>query len=97
MDLNQVRQELEKNEAILIDVREKDEWEKENLKSARLLPLSQLESQGIPMDLPQNQPIYTHCRRGGRAEKAADLLRKKYPQVIPLKYAFEELKKAKIP
>lgn len=92
MDLNQVRQEVERKKALLLDVREQEEWDKEHFCCARLLPLSQLEEQGIPEDLPRHQTIYIHCRRGGRAERATEMLKQKYSDVFPLKYTFEDLK-----
>lgn len=93
MDLNQVRQELEQGKAVLVDVREQEEWDKDHLKHATLHPLSRLNEGDIPQNLPKDKMIYTHCRKGGRAQQAAQILQDYYPEVQPLKFEFEELKK----
>jgi rhodanese-related sulfurtransferase len=92
MDLNQLRQELDDQEAILLDVREQKEWDEGHLSRAQHLPLSKLNEKVIPLNLPKNKTIYTHCRKGGRAEQAAKILKEKYENVVPLKYSFDELK-----
>ena len=92
VDLKEVQKKLDNGTAILLDVREQKEWDEAHLSSARLVPLSRI-SEKIPDDLPKDKIIYTHCRRGGRAEQAAGLLKTKYENVIALKYSFEELKK----
>lgn len=96
MDLEQVRKELERNQAILLDVREQNEWNQDHLPQSQLIPLSDLEEGLIP-DLPKDKIIYTHCRKGGRAQIAATILKETYTDVVPLKCTFEELKKMKFP
>ena len=91
MNLEQVKQDLESNKAILLDVREQDEWNKGHLTSAKLLPLSKLDEGEIPSDLPTDKILYIHCQRGGRAEIAAEILKKEGFNAIPLKNAFEVL------
>jgi rhodanese-related sulfurtransferase len=93
MDLNQAYQDIKQEKAILIDVREDSEWNKEHLQHAIHCPLSSIEAGDLPPDLPKDQPIYLHCRRGGRAQQAAELLKNQYPQATALKCEFEELKK----
>ena len=93
MNLEQIRQDLKNEDAILLDVREQDEWDEGHLATARLVPLSALDEEDIPSDLPTDKIIYTHCRKGGRAEVAANILKDKGYNAIPLKYAFEDLQK----
>jgi rhodanese-related sulfurtransferase len=90
-DLHQVRRDLEQNRAILIDVREQEEWDEDHLSCARLIPITQL-TQNIPDDLPSDKKIYVHCRRGGRAKQAAELLQLRYEDVVPLKCEYDLLK-----
>jgi rhodanese-related sulfurtransferase len=97
MDLEKVKRDLENDEAILLDVREQEEWDEEHLPSARLLPLSTLEKGYMPDDLPNGKMIYTHCRRGFRAKQAAQILRDRGFQATPLKPTFEELLKEDYP
>jgi phage shock protein E len=93
-DLSQVKQDLEKGQAILLDVRERDEWNKDRLKNSQLSPLTEMTENGIPTDLPKDKTIYTHCMKGGRAQQAAKMLENHYENVVPLKCKFEELKQA---
>ncbi len=60
---------------LLIDVREKSEWEIAHIEGARLKPLSTLE--GNFMDIPKNKPVYFHCKSGTRSAKAISLLKSK--------------------
>lgn len=92
IDLKKVRQELDKQQAILLDVRDQKEWDSGHLKQAKHVPITELTKGHIP-DLPLDQPIYTHCQKGGRAEKAAEILKQHYPNAKPLKYPFEQLKR----
>ena len=66
--LQQVRKNLDAMKAVLIDVREKDEWDKGHLKDASLVPLSELSdaAQGgkgpkeFGKKLPKDTIIYCH-------------------------------------
>lgn len=97
MDLDNVRKELLNHQAIIVDVREQQEWDQGHLPQAKLIPLSEIEAGHIPEDLPNNKTIYLHCRRGGRAEQAAHLLKDRFPNVVALKTSFDDLKKEKYP
>lgn len=92
MDLEHIREELQKGKALLIDVREPSEWNEDHLEYSILFPMSQLAE--IADTIPKDIPVYTHCRRGGRAQDAAVFLKKTHKNVTPLKYTFEDLKKA---
>lgn len=92
MDLEQVKKDVETGKALLIDVREQEEWDEGHLPLARHIPLSQIERGVIPDDIPQGKTVYLHCRRGRRAERAAALLKERFPHAIALKYSYEELK-----
>ena len=94
VDLQKVKKELESGSAVLIDVREQDEWNTDHLRHSQLIPLTKLDEEGVPSHLPHDKTIYTHCKRGGRAQTAAAMLKEKYENVTALKYPFEELKKA---
>lgn len=58
--------------ALLLDVREDDEWAAGHAPGARHLPLGQL-AQSIDQ-LPTDRPIVAVCRVGGRSAKATDQL-----------------------
>jgi adenylyltransferase/sulfurtransferase len=58
--------------ALLIDVREKDEWQVANIPQAKLVPL-----QTIPTyapNLPKDTQIIIHCKAGMRSAKACEYL-----------------------
>lgn len=63
---------VEENEAVVLDVREPDEWELGTLPNAVLI------SQGEIMDrideLPDDKPILCVCRSGGRSGNVAAFL-----------------------
>jgi len=103
--LDTVKAALAKNEAVLVDVREKGEWQQGHLDVAQFLPLSWLkkESKGdqfnehVGEKLPAKKIVYLHCRSGGRALTAAGLLRKAGYDARPLKQGFDELRDAGFP
>ncbi|HZE95747.1 MAG TPA: rhodanese-like domain-containing protein [Planctomycetota bacterium] len=103
--LDAVRAALAKKEAVLVDVREKGEWDQGHLDGALLVPLSWLkaESKGDKFaehaaeKLPEKKVIYLHCRSGARVLPAAGLLKKLGYDVRPLKAGFDDLKDAGFP
>lgn len=93
-----VKKAIADDKAVLIDVREKDEWAAGHLKDARLLPLSELQSGVKPEDIakmfPKGKVVYCHCAAGGRALHAADALKKLGYDARPLKPGYKDLLKA---
>lgn len=99
--LDTVQEKVNKGEAVLLDVREKGEWDQGHLEGARLLPLSVLE-EGVPPEqlakfLPADKVIYCHCAKGGRCLLAERILRPLGYDVRPLKSGFEDLEKYGFP
>lgn len=96
-----VQSSLAAQKAVLVDVREKDEWEEGHLRDARLLPLSTLRPGVRDLDLtkvlPKDKVIYLHCAAGGRCVQAATLLKKQGYDVRPLKSGFDALLEAGFP
>lgn len=93
-EIEHVLRELEEGKAILIDVREQEEWDQGHLQHSRLIPLSKLnEGDSISHGLPKDKTIYLHCRRGGRAMQAEEILKKQYPKAVALQFSYDELKK----
>jgi rhodanese-related sulfurtransferase len=77
-DYQKVLQELRSDKAQLIDIRERNEWEKNHFKCAMHIPLSDL-ARGIGVKSlkaikESNKKIYIHCRSGNRARKAQSVL-----------------------
>lgn len=93
----EVKKAVADGKAVLIDVREADEWNDGYIRGAKHLPLSDIKA-GVPADklkslLPAGKVIYLHCAAGGRCLKAADLLKEKGYEVRPLKPGYEALLK----
>ena len=96
--LQAVRQNLDGGKAVLIDVRELDEWNDGHLSGASLLPLSRIEK-GVSADqlgkvAPSGKIVYLHCAYGSRCLSAADELKKLGRDVRPLRQGYDDLIKA---
>jgi len=97
-----IQDRMANNEAILIDVREKSEWEDGHLKSAVFLPLSELEegesdksfAAKLVETLPKDKIVYCHCVSGGRVMPASAILQKLGYDARPLKAGYRDLLKA---
>jgi rhodanese-related sulfurtransferase len=60
--------------AVIVDVREADEYAQSHVKGALNLPLSEIRDRTD--ELPKDQPIYVHCRSGQRSYNAVLALQK---------------------
>jgi phage shock protein E len=93
--LDTVKKAVADKKAVLIDVREKAEWDQGHLKDASLLPLSSLKGDVLPKDLqtllPKDKIAYLHCASGKRCLKAAEILKKQGYDVRPLKDGYKSL------
>lgn len=65
--------QTEKN-AVIIDVRETDEWNSGHIAGAIHVPLGQIQTRLNELTRYQNSPVIMQCRSGGRSTKAATLL-----------------------
>ena len=100
--LDQVKAEMGKKEAIIVDVREQKEWDEGHLEGALLLPLSWLReaskddafAERLADKVPAKKILYVHCRSGARARTAAGMLKKQGYDARPLKSGFEDLVQA---
>ncbi len=93
--LETVKQQIDREKAVLVDVRETREWNSGHLAGAVLLPLSELRK-GLSADelnrrIPKDQIIYTHCAVGVRSCTAADILIKHGYDVRALKPGYKDL------
>ena len=90
--LDTVKKAVADKTAILIDVREKSEWDKGHLQDARLITLSSLKKDAkAPTDLAKDKPIYLHCASGNRCLQAAEILKKQGYDARPLKDGYKDL------
>jgi phage shock protein E len=93
--LADVKKNVDSGKAIIVDVREQNEWDAGHLKGAILMPRSKLqvdaELAGLLKQLPKDKVIYTHCRAGGRALACGEILKKCGYDVRPLKPGYDDL------
>ena len=68
---------LSSGEAILIDVREPDEFAENHIAYAASVPLSSLDSIFQNMHIPESRKIIFQCFKGARGEKACVLMKGK--------------------
>ena len=93
-----VQENVATHKAVLLDVREPGEWTEGHIEGAISLPLSSLkkgvDTSTLEHQLPKDKIVYTHCVRGVRALKAANILEELGYNVRPLKAGYEDLLKA---
>lgn len=99
--LKTVQENIANKKAVLVDVRDKDEWIRGHVDGALLLPLTELKDADrlgtLLKDLPKDRVVYTHCVVGYRSRKAADILTKQGYEVRALKPGYIELIQAGFP
>jgi phage shock protein E len=92
-----VKANVKSGKAVIVDVREQEEWDAGHLKGAILIPQSKLkveaEAAELAKKLDKSKVIYTHCRAGRRAVVCGEILKKQGFDVRPLKAGYEELVK----
>lgn len=96
--LKKVKENVSADKAVLVDVREKSEWNRGHVAGAIFLPLSALKN-GIDKEtlakrLPEQKVLYTHCAVGVRSRTAADILVKYGYDVRALKPGYKDLLEA---
>jgi rhodanese-related sulfurtransferase len=95
--LDSVKQQIIEKTAVLIDVREQDEWNAGHLADATFIPLSSLKGPGLAealQKLPKDKPVYLHCKSGGRVLMCAEILQGKGYDIRPLRAGYENLLQA---
>jgi rhodanese-related sulfurtransferase len=99
--LDTVKRAVAEKQAIIVDVREPEEWEQGHVAGAKLIPLSVLEKGVNPQELarvlPKDKIIYCHCLAGGRCMDAAEILKPMGYDVRALKPGYPQLEKAGFP
>lgn len=99
--LEVVKAAVAEQKAVLVDVREADEWQKGHVAGARFVPLSALEK-GVTADqlarsIPKGTVVYTYCMVGGRSVASARFFRSLGYDVRPLKQGYPELVRSGFP
>jgi phage shock protein E len=92
--LPEVRTRIAKKQAVLVDVRSKDEWEQGHVDGAIHVPITALEEFGVEKVaklIPKKKIVYIHCEVGMRAEAAGEILEPQGYQVRVLKQGYKKL------
>ncbi|MDR3741898.1 MAG: rhodanese-like domain-containing protein [Terracidiphilus sp.] len=77
--------ELVKNGAIIVDVRNPDEFQRGHLSQAYNMPLNNIESSMMEKFKDREKPVLLHCQSGFRSARAKGMLeRKGYKHVYNL-------------
>ena len=76
-DINEgVKRFRENKNAVLLDVRTKEEYASGHIEGSRNIPLDELDrADSVIKD--KNAPLYVHCLSGGRSARAAAYLKSK--------------------
>lgn len=69
----EARRQLDQGEAVLIDVREPDEWAAGHVAGATHIPLADLPARLD--EVPRDRPVLLFCRSGNRSGRATAFLR----------------------
>ena len=84
IDVEQLKHLIENDSALLVDVREADEYASERIDGAIVVPLSKFDHRKIPNN--HDKRLVLYCRSGNRSERAAEkLLDAGYTEVTHLK------------
>lgn len=78
IEVQELKNLLENDKVILVDVREIDEYKMEYIEGSYLIPLSQISKQKLPL---LSKPIVIHCRLGKRSADACEKLLKEDPDL----------------
>jgi rhodanese-related sulfurtransferase len=96
IDAKTVQQWMSDGKAVLIDVREPDEYIKEHVPEAHLVPLSGFNPKDFPKE--HDKIAVFHCRSGGRTEAAAaQILKTSFREIYQLEGGIQGWRAAGLP
>lgn len=98
VDTLQATQMINRQDALLLDVREAAEWAAGRVLGARHIPATQLEARAAELHKKKDKPVIVYCETGSRASGALAVLRKHgYTQVYNLAGGFSGWRQAGLP
>jgi rhodanese-related sulfurtransferase len=96
IDASTLKRWLDEDKAVLIDIREADEYAREHILPARLVPLSGFDPDDFPMD--HDKIGVFHCGSGRRTAEAAErILKTGFKEIYHLEGGLAGWKAAKLP
>jgi len=76
IDCRSVKQKLDaKDDMLLVDCRERDEYETASIPRSVLLPMSEIADRLHELESHRDRPIVVHCHHGGRSLRVTHWLR----------------------
>ncbi len=89
---------INKEDAIMLDVRESNELAQGSIRDAKHLALSVLKQRIDELRTHSQQPVITYCKAGTRSSAACEILKKNnFTNVMSLKGGIESWKNANLP
>ncbi len=89
---------INRQDALVVDVREQAEYAQSHILNSRLLPLSQLEARMGDIEKFKDKPVIVYCASGSRSSSAAAILRKSgFSNVANLSGGFAAWQQAGLP
>ena len=89
---------INRQDALVVDVREQAEYAQSHILNARLLSLSQLEARMGDIEKFKDKPVIVYCASGSRSNSAAAILRKSgFSNVANLSGGFAAWQQAGLP
>jgi rhodanese-related sulfurtransferase len=89
---------INRQDALVVDVREQAEYAQSHILNSRLLPLSQIEARVGDIEKFKDKPVIVYCASGNRSSTAAALLRKSgFSKVSNLRGGFAAWQQAGLP
>lgn len=94
----QATQMINREDALVLDVREPTEFDNGHLLGAKSMPLGSLEARAGELDKHKSKPVIVICGDGNRAGKAATILRERgFATVVNLSGGFPAWQQAGLP
>jgi phage shock protein E len=99
--LEAIKKNIDDKKAVLVDVRELNEWNDGHLQDASHLALKKIR-EGIDQEefakiAPPGKIVYLHCASGFRCMEAAESLKTQHKDLRPMKQGYKALLKAGFP
>ena len=89
---------INREDALMLDVREQSEFAQAHVLNARALPLSQLEARAGDIEKYKDKPVIVYCASGARSASAVAMLSKRgFSKVFNLSGGFAAWQQAGLP
>jgi rhodanese-related sulfurtransferase len=98
VNTTEATQLVNRQDALLLDVRSADEFAKGHILGAKNVPLAELERRAPELDKHKSRPVIVHCDTGNLSTSALPVLRKLgFATVVNLTGGFSAWKQAGLP